>query len=86
MTKAVQMGSYEPAAEIVSSSVSGWPNEQHNWFEWEEREDVGVRGGLAVGSRGGVKTEARGAGGLVSDAKTYADVMGAESKAACKHI
>lgn len=46
---------------------------------------------MAVGSWCGedacsVKTEAQGVGGLVSDAKTYTDMMGAESRAACKHI
>ncbi len=47
--------------------------------------------GGSVGSWDGedvcaVKTEARGVAELVSDAKTYADMMGAESRAACKHI
>lgn len=88
--KAVQMGSCNPRAEIVSSSVSSWPNEGYNWFKWEERKDGGVWG-LAVGSGDGedacsVKKEARGVDGLVSDAKTYADMMAAESRAACKHI
>ena len=32
-----------------------------------------------------VKIEARGFGGLVSDAKTYTDMMGAEIRAACKN-
>ena len=42
---------------------------------------------MAVGTvKMSVKIEARGVGGLVSDAKTYTDMMGAESRAACKHI
>lgn len=33
-----------------------------------------------------VRKEAGGVAGLVSDAQTYADVIRAESRAACKHI
>lgn len=33
-----------------------------------------------------VKTEAQGAGWQASDVETYADMMGNEKKAACKHI
>ena len=45
---------------------------------------TGELGGLGEDA-GCVKAEAQGVSGLVSDAKTYADMMGAESRAACKH-
>lgn len=43
-------------------------------------------GGLCGEDACRVKTEAQGVGELVSDAETYADMMGAESRTACKHI
>lgn len=79
--KVAQMGSCNPGAEFVS--VSTWPNEEYNIFKQEERKDGGSWGSEDVC---GVKTEARGGGGLVSDAKTYVDMMGGESRAACEHI
>lgn len=44
-------------------------------------------GGLEAGDASGLKTGARGGlSGLVSDVKTYADMISAESGAACKHV
>lgn len=39
-----------------------------------------------VKMRAVLKKKLGGVDGLVSDAKTYADMMAAESRAACKHI
>lgn len=45
----------------------------------------GWEGGGAEDARS-AREEAGGVAGLVSDAQTYADVIRAESRAACKHI
>lgn len=71
---------------MVSGSVSSWLNEQHNKFRWGSV-GVGVVGNWDSKDACGEKAEARGAGlKLVSDAGTYTDMIGAESRTACKHI
>lgn len=76
--------------KTVSGSVSSWSNQQKTRSGREEQrnpEGGGEGGGsMDVEDAGSVRKEAGGAAGLVSDAQTYADVIRAESRTACKHI
>lgn len=49
-------------------------------------EEFGRGGSWEVENACSVKTKAQGVGGLVSDAETYAGMMGTEKRSACKHV
>lgn len=87
--------SSNPAAKTVSGSVSSLkqlgpisparPNPRGTRFEWEEQRYQRVGWGWGWGDSveaedpRSVRPEAGGVAGLVPDAQTYADVIGAES-------